>query len=400
MASQAQTGQYLGIRLTVQCDLPQDPYYAAKDFFPSEGAEGIRVGRTKDCDIFLQDAGVSGLHCRLKSGPQGFWLEDMGSRNGTYLGGRLLEPDEQVILQDGDVIDLHPYRITVHLGASVFQKPAPPSDGMDSTRDLGKQMLQSMLTGEESATPTLQWLNAPQGPQSFALKEYEDFTIGRSDQSSLFLNDEAISREHAIIRRDWTGVTIRDLESRNGVVVNGVMVRRGSEVELKHNDRIVLGSHQFVFRDPFAAEMAQKLNALPVHLRSDDDSTLPPTAMTTGAFASLAAGDEPTSGQWQAPKRSAPSPSFVPPPKRSIPPPTTTPPVAPVPAKMPVASPPPMAVMAPSSPPSTSALPSSQSPAPAPVAALRPAQQVFLWIGGFLLALLLGILGFLLFLYP
>ncbi len=387
MASQAPTGQYLGIRLTVQCDLPQDPYAVAKDFFPSEGADGIRVGRTKDCDIFLQDAGVSGLHCRLKSGPQGFLLEDMGSRNGTYLGGRLLQPDERALLRDGDIIDLHPYRITVHLGASVFQKAvSPPPDVMESTRDLGQNMLQSMLTGEESASPTLQWLNATQGTKSFPLKEYEDFTIGRSEQSSLFLNDESISREHAMIRRDWTGVTIRDLESRNGVVVNGVMVRRGSEVELKHNDRIVLGSHQFLFRDPFAAQMAQKLNALPAHLRSDDDSTLPPTAMTTGAFAMLSAGDEPTSGQWEAPRRAAPSvppPSFVPPPKRSIPPPST----------------PPVAVV--SDPPKPSApVVVAQPISPPQPSTLRPAQQVFLWIGGFLLALLLGVLAFLLFLAP
>ncbi|MCB9638902.1 MAG: FHA domain-containing protein [Myxococcales bacterium] len=405
MASQSATGQYLGIRLTVQSDIPQDPFYVPKDYFPSEGSEGIRIGRAKDCEVSLPDTGISGLHCRLKNSPNGFFVEDMGSRNGTFLSGRALAQAEQAILRDGDIIDIHPYRITVHLGASVFRPTTQaPQDGMESTRDLGQDMLQNLLTGEDTSAPTLLWLNSPQGKKQFVLKEYEDFTIGRGESCTLSLGDDAISREHASIRRDWTGVTIRDMDSRNGVIVNGLMIRKGSEQELKHNDRIVLGPYQFIFHDPFAVEMADKMSSLPAHLRGDDDSTLPPTAMNSGSFATMPLSDEPISGQWAAPKRAAApppaaparrstgaSPAFqpsTPPPSASIPKPSSPPPAArPTPAPEPPPAPAPEPV----------AIPVVAPPAPP---GLRPAQRIFLWMGGFLLALLLGVLAFLLFLAP
>ena len=104
MASQSATGQYLGIRLTVQSEIPQDPFYVPKDYFPSEGSEGIRIGRAKDCEVSLPDTGISGLHCRLKNSPNGFFVEDMGSRNGTFVDDKLLR--ERCRLNGGELIRL------------------------------------------------------------------------------------------------------------------------------------------------------------------------------------------------------------------------------------------------------------------------------------------------------
>ncbi len=60
----------------------------------------ILFGRLADCPVRIPDPFVSGHHARLTPGPEGPVLEDLGSRNGTWLGQIRLEGP--VRLQDGD----------------------------------------------------------------------------------------------------------------------------------------------------------------------------------------------------------------------------------------------------------------------------------------------------------
>lgn len=45
------------------------------------------IGRHRDNTIPLNDLGVSGFHARIYRGPEGFVIEDLKSRNGTWLNG-------------------------------------------------------------------------------------------------------------------------------------------------------------------------------------------------------------------------------------------------------------------------------------------------------------------------
>jgi pSer/pThr/pTyr-binding forkhead associated (FHA) protein len=47
------------------------------------------IGRGRDCTIRLDDSGVSRMHARIARQPDGarFQIEDLGSRNGTFIGG-------------------------------------------------------------------------------------------------------------------------------------------------------------------------------------------------------------------------------------------------------------------------------------------------------------------------
>lgn len=69
--------------------------------------------------------------------------------------------------------------------------------------------------------------------------------IGRSRSSNLTLDDTSVSRLHAEIRRDALGqFTLQDLESLNGVFVNGEAVEM---MHLDENDRVEIGDVGFVF---------------------------------------------------------------------------------------------------------------------------------------------------------
>lgn len=48
--------------------------------------EQISIGRAPDCDIILQDNFTSAHHARVYQASNAYWLEDLGSTNGTLLG--------------------------------------------------------------------------------------------------------------------------------------------------------------------------------------------------------------------------------------------------------------------------------------------------------------------------
>lgn len=69
------------------------------------------IGRARDADVMLLDPEVSRRHalCDVENGV--LYLTDLGSSNGTFLNGKLLE--ESIELQPGDTIDLGNSRLTL-----------------------------------------------------------------------------------------------------------------------------------------------------------------------------------------------------------------------------------------------------------------------------------------------
>jgi len=57
---------------------------------PFEGP-ALLIGRAPDCDLVLQDSTVSWRHTSLERIPGGVRVRDLGSRNGTYIDGRMVE---------------------------------------------------------------------------------------------------------------------------------------------------------------------------------------------------------------------------------------------------------------------------------------------------------------------
>lgn len=70
------------------------------------------------------------------------------------------------------------------------------------------------------------------------------FVLGRDAGNDLVLNDPSVSRQHAELRLTDEGTVLLDLDSTNGISVNG---SRAVTQLLANGDRIQIGSHLFCF---------------------------------------------------------------------------------------------------------------------------------------------------------
>jgi ABC-type multidrug transport system ATPase subunit len=152
------------------------------------------IGSSSECDVVVDRPTVSGRHCRLTRTPEGDFVEDLGSSNGTYLNGQRVEG--RVVVRPGD-------RVT--LGKRV---PMPwPSD---------------------------------RGPDSAPVRA---ITIGRDPDNDIVVDAPMVSRCHARLIVDRGRSRIEDLGSSNGLYINGERVRGAADV--RPDDRIGLGSYTF-----------------------------------------------------------------------------------------------------------------------------------------------------------
>ncbi len=77
------------------------------------GPRGATLGRSRDCDIVVDDANVSRQHAELRPRGGGWVLSDLGSTNGTRLNGRSIQTPE--VVRPGDEIELGASLITFEL---------------------------------------------------------------------------------------------------------------------------------------------------------------------------------------------------------------------------------------------------------------------------------------------
>ena len=72
------------------------------------------AGRHPDSDIFLDDVTVSRRHVEIERNPSGYVVRDIGSLNGTYLNGVLVEGDAP--MANGDELQVGRFKLVYVAG--------------------------------------------------------------------------------------------------------------------------------------------------------------------------------------------------------------------------------------------------------------------------------------------
>ena len=141
----------------------------------------LRIGRSVDNDIVINEQRVSSHHARLVKTAQGLIIEDLGSRNGVFVNN---ERVQRKLVRIGDMVQL----------------------SQNAMLDWGHPAIECLLSGEGAGV------------------QEDSFTIGRAVGNDMIINDPRISSQHAKIVRTPDGLRIEDVGSQNGIFVSGAKV--------------------------------------------------------------------------------------------------------------------------------------------------------------------------------
>ncbi len=128
------------------------------------------------------------------------------------------------------------------LGDDIFPLPklgksAPPKSGAETVLDeninlppvLGKAPMRDDATRQVSSEVQLVFSNLKSGERTVTLKEGEN-VLGRASTSDIPVDDSSMSRAHAVIIVRSGKITVKDLGSKNGTLLNNEKVTVEREV--------------------------------------------------------------------------------------------------------------------------------------------------------------------------
>jgi pSer/pThr/pTyr-binding forkhead associated (FHA) protein len=183
----------------------------------------ITIGRKEGNTIRLTERNISRAHARLIRTNGTFIIEDLVSYNGVKVNGIPVDGPRSV--EDGDRISIGDYQLSLRSDRPLAA-PAPMA-----------------RPAEPPPYPRLVMLGPPDAGSEIALDQPE-MIVGRTDENAIVINHRSISRQHARIDLKDGCVRLYDLQSANGIRVNG---QDFTEVELRRGDLVELGTVRLRF---------------------------------------------------------------------------------------------------------------------------------------------------------
>jgi len=187
----------------------------------------ISIGRKEGNTIRLTDRNVSRSHARLvREGDGSFVLSDRKSRNGTKVNGELIGTRDRQI-KPGDQITIGDYSVSIRTDVA---ESVPMGRQMDPGEDAG--------IGKVTPHARLVMISGPEPGREIDLT-LNLYVLGRSEEANLRIEDPSISRAHARLDGENHQWTISDLDSINGLSINGF---KRDDYLLKSGDIVELGT--------------------------------------------------------------------------------------------------------------------------------------------------------------
>ena len=210
--------------------------------------QGATIGRSRDCDVVLDDAGISRLHAELRPVRRRLDADDLGSTNGVLLNGRPLERPER--LRTGDVIEIGPssrlraddphptlapvsvalkfgflavlYLFLLWVARSALRDLRARRGARRPPRSTSRDRLPLGDAGPLHTAATPAWSSSarPGTTPGMIYDIGEGAVLGRGDAAEIRLEDPYASSRHAQLVEQAGVVVLEDLGSTNGTYLN------------------------------------------------------------------------------------------------------------------------------------------------------------------------------------
>ncbi|MCO6510157.1 MAG: FHA domain-containing protein [Aridibacter famidurans] len=203
------------------------------------------LGRDPGCDVLIEASAVmvSRRHASIGPAGGGFLITDNKSFNGTLVNGHRISTPTP--LADGDKIQLGHGGPVLRFSSDEASVPAAPRGSIPGARlpsepvEAGTMVFKmddiaKAVPGESTESQLL---------MQISFDGRKELTIGRNEANEITLDGLQISNRHARLKLSGGGVVIEDLNSTNGIYVNGSRVSRHV---LAPDDSVQIGA--FVIR--------------------------------------------------------------------------------------------------------------------------------------------------------
>jgi len=260
--------------------------------------EEITIGRKEGNTIRLTERNVSRHHARLIRTNGSVFIEDLDSYNGIKVNGDRIGARTNVRI--GDLIEIGDYHLALQEAAQAEVESAPPP-ALPKAPPLMRAQAQvqagsPQLTVPDGGTavmrlPVEEKVASDPGQvrplndelsgslvvettdltgQVFKLNRTE-ITLGRTEENDIVLPHRSVSSRHAKLVFDGGIYRVMDLDSANGVLVNGEEYAR---VDIRKGDIIELGHVKLRYLPPGGSLPPGASIAVPAHSRRMVDASL------------------------------------------------------------------------------------------------------------------------------
>ena len=206
------------------------------DVVATSGVVGI--GSAEGNSVVLKAAGVQPTHARLVLDQRGTILEVLDPKARTHVNARPVL--ERAILRLGDVVNVDAVAIVLK----------PDSDDVIDTRLPPEDRPPGVRPG--IASVVLRGVSGAHFGKTIAVGEH--LVIGQG-RHGLELDEPGMAERHASIDAVGDTISLRDLGSKTGTAVNGVLVR---DAVLHPGDQLAFGRNRFVLEAPGFPARGQK----------------------------------------------------------------------------------------------------------------------------------------------
>ena len=214
----------------------------------------IWFGREADCDVVFDASSgtVSRRHAEITFDGADFVIKDNKSFNGTLINGQriatatpLYHDDRIQLGVGGPVIVFNSSGRVAPKGSSLAgQRSVPAFQSVsipEGSVDFPKTMVANL--GRTVSKPLIESSNDPQLLMTVVFGGKDTLSIGRDETNDIRIDGLQISKHHAKLRLSGGEVFVEDLNSTNGIFLNGSRISRQA---IRPNDSVQIGA--FVIR--------------------------------------------------------------------------------------------------------------------------------------------------------
>ncbi|WP_165910902.1 FHA domain-containing protein [Pseudofulvimonas gallinarii] len=207
----------------------------------------IRVGSHPENELAVPGSELRPVHARISVNQDGALLRLVQADAGAFVSRRPVQ--SLAFLHDGDLIEFGKVAIRVEIAYPGREGSGNPETMATRVRRVPPRYVLRGVTGSQFGR---------------LIPIYGRLLIGRDASCDLVLDEPGMSRRHAAIESHTSGLVLRDLDSANGVQLNGSNVNNSAP--LKHGDQIVVEGVRF---------LVQAIDQIDAPLGSGDAAGLP-----------------------------------------------------------------------------------------------------------------------------